>query len=187
MTRPRTPLVDRLAAVALDDLGDGDINDPHVVDQRLRRVTSNLGLIAAVVTCSRVIGSPAIELVAVAMLALGWFLAWRIPSERDEILTTCRERVWFLIGSAFAMALLIAWSTNDSGMGLPNLLGVEHSEEVARSIGGGVLVAMFVVDILLLPLAYVRLAIQTWRLSESKEDTIERITRTSRGRRARRY
>lgn len=180
-------LAERVLSVAMDDLGDGEIDDPAIVYQRLRRVTANVALLAAVAVVSRVTGSPAIELVSVAMLGIGWLLAWRIPSERDEILTTCRERVWFLLGSAFGMAVLIAWSTSDSGMGLPNLLGVENSEEVARSIGGGVLVAMFVVDILLLPLAYVRQAVQTWRLSESREDTVERITRTSRGRRARRF
>lgn len=178
--------LERFASVAVRELGDGKVNDAEIVYERLRTVTGNLATLAALVVSSRLLGSMALEIVGVVMLVTGMVVAKLLESDRMAQIQKCRHYVWGLMGVAVPMNLLIHWSTAKQGWGLPNLLG-EEVGPYAERIGGSVLTGMLVFGIMFIPLMYLRESFQAWRLLDSRENTMKRTAKASRGRAGRRF
>ena len=180
-------LFDRVQSWFLSEIDSGSsYRRQEIAAKRLNILAKNVATPAAAALISFLLAIPAILIVTVVMMGLGYAAALTVPSRRARLIDSCRHQIWTMVIAAASARAFIDWSTSRSSMGLPAMLG-PHTSVITQMVGTEILPIMLSFAIILIPMFYVRTIYLEWRTTRSKGDTARKISLIGRYRKARPY
>ena len=181
------PSVKRIQSWFLSEMDSGSsYRRQEIAATRLNIMARNVATPGAAALVSYILSIPAILVVCVVMMGLGFIAASTVPSRRARLIDSCRHQIWTMIIAAASARAFIDWSTSRSSTGLPAMLG-PHTSVITQMVGTEILPIMLALAIIMIPMFYVRTIYVEWRTTRSKGDTARKISLIGRYRKARPY